>query len=202
MAFLLILHCPYAWQAAFLAPDPLLKWLKRGIWVMFLLLLRTVYPSAGALSPTALIFKPPWPKHISQQDIGAVWLGQEVGWGRQGERLLCSRLIRFHRTPQNYQSVGLYTQHECLGVKARVVCLGRGTQESIAGSEGNVSLSAESIHSHQTGSLSIMGELREHTLSALSASLCLCWPSVWWDHYCSCKGFRNRDRGRCGETEG
>lgn len=45
------------------------------------------------------------------------------------------------------------------------MCLGQRMQESIAGSEGNVSLSAESIHSHQRGSLSIMGELREHTLS-------------------------------------
>lgn len=51
-----------------------------------------------------------------------------------------------------------------LRVRAGVVCLGRRMRESIAGSEGNVSLSAESIHSHQTGSLSIMGELREHTL--------------------------------------
>lgn len=52
-------------------------------------------------------------------------------------------------------------------------------RESIAGSEGNVSLSAESIHSHQTGSLSIIGELREHTLPF--SSLCVSsplWPSV------------------------
>lgn len=54
-----------------------------------------------------------------------------------------------------------------------VVCLGRRMQESITGSEGNVSLSAESIHSHQTGSLSIMGELREHTLSF---SMCVYLP--------------------------
>lgn len=60
----------------------------------------------------------------------------------------------------------------CAGrVKTSVVCLGRRMQESIAGSEGNVSLSAESIHSHQTGSLSIMRELREHTLSF--SSVCL-----------------------------
>lgn len=57
------------------------------------------------------------------------------------------------------------------GVKTSVVCLGQRTRESIAGSEGNVSLSAESIHSHQTGSLSIMGELREHTLSSVCVSL-------------------------------
>lgn len=56
-------------------------------------------------------------------------------------------------------------------VRTSVVCLGQRMQESIAGSEGNVSLSAESIHSHQTGSLSIMGELREHTLSF--SSVCL-----------------------------
>lgn len=55
-----------------------------------------------------------------------------------------------------------------------VVCLGRRMQESIAGSEGNVSLSAESIHSHQTGSLSIMVELREHTLSF--SSMCVYLP--------------------------
>lgn len=60
------------------------------------------------------------------------------------------------------------------GVRTSVVCLGRRMQESIAGSEGNVSLSAESIHSHQTGSLSIMGELREHTLSF--SSMCVYLP--------------------------
>lgn len=61
-----------------------------------------------------------------------------------------------------------------------LVCLGRRMQESIARSEGNVSLSAESIHSHQTGSLSIMVELREHTLSfsSVCVSLRLCWPGV------------------------
>lgn len=53
------------------------------------------------------------------------------------------------------------------------MCLGWRTRESIAGSEGNVSLSAESIHSHQTGSLSIMGELREHTLSFFPCP-CVC----------------------------
>lgn len=58
-------------------------------------------------------------------------------------------------------------------VRTSVVCLGQRIQESIAGSEGNVSLSAESIHSHQTGSLSIMRELRKHTLSfsSMCASL-------------------------------
>lgn len=99
--------------------------------------------------------------------------------------MLCSRLIRFHRTPPNYQSEGLYAQASvcvcvflcgfCAGrVRTSVVCLGQRMQESIAGSEGNVSLSAESIHSHQTGSLSIMGELREHTLSF--SSVCVSLP--------------------------
>lgn len=46
-------------------------------------------------------------------------------------------------------------------------------QGSIAGSEGNVWLSAESIHNHQRGSLSIMEELRETTCSV---SLCLFLP--------------------------
>lgn len=144
-----------------------------------LLLSRMVYPSAVALFPAALIFKPPDPD--PNTSVSETWVpcdsGQEVGWERQGEWLLCSRLIRFHRTPPSDQSVGLYTQTRacmcvflcgfyCMGrVRASVVCLGQRTQKSIAGSEGNVSLSAESIHSHQTGSLSIMAELREHTLS-------------------------------------
>lgn len=45
------------------------------------------------------------------------------------------------------------------------MCLGQRAKESIAGSEGNVSLSAESIHSYHTGSLSIRAELWEHTHS-------------------------------------
>lgn len=58
---------------------------------------------------------------------------------------------------------------------ASVGCPGRRTCESIAGSGANVWLSAECTRSHQTGSLSITGELREHAL-ALPPRVSACLP--------------------------
>lgn len=77
---------------------------------------------------------------------------------------------------------------------ASVGCPGRRTNSggSIAGSEANVSLSAECTRSHQTGSLSITGELREHALALPRA--CLPASPSDGDHYCSCKGFLEQMR--------
>lgn len=179
MALLLIPHCPSASRALFLAPDLILNLAQERDLSNVVVVVQSGLSQCWSsdIQPSR-----PWPKHISQRDVGAMWLGQEVGWDGQGEWLWCSGLIRFHRTPPNYQSAGLYTQGSCVCecfcvVFARagsgLVCLGRRMRESIARSEGNVSLSAESIHSHQTGSLSIMGELREHTLSFSSVCVCV-----------------------------
>lgn len=145
MALLLISHCPSAWQAPFLAPNPVLNLAQeRHLSNVVVVVVENGLSqrwSPFPLSPDIQASRP-WPKHISQRDTGAMWLGQEVGWGRRGEWLLCSRLIRFHRTPPNYQSVGLYTQASvyvclflcgfCTGrVRTSVVCLGQRMQESI-----------------------------------------------------------------------
>lgn len=168
------------------------------------------YPSAGAL-----IFKPPNPDPNTSVSGTRLPCDSARKWAeaRQGGRLLCSRLIRFHSTPSKYQSAGLYTRPSvrlcvcsCGSGSGRVLCVwGRRTRESIAGSEGNVSLSAESIHSHQTGSLSITGELREHTLSFfLSSYVCLfasAGPVPDGITIAHVRAFGNRDGGRYGGIE-
>lgn len=162
---------------------------------MLLLSSRTVYTSTGALSSAALTSKPPDPDPNTSVSRTQVPCDSARKWAEGGwERMIVMQQI--DQVSQDAAKLSIcVTVHTgrcvCLcafyfvcvcglltgRVRASVVCLGQPSQESIAGSEGNVSLSAESIHSHQTGSLSIMAELREHTLSF--SSLCfLCWHSV------------------------
>lgn len=156
---------------------------------MLLLLSRTVYTSSGALFPAALISKPPDPDpntSVSGTRVPCDSARKRAEAGK-GRMIVMQQIDQVSQDAAKLSICRTVHTGECVcvracaflcgflvgRVRAIVVCLGQRMQESIAGSEGNVSLSAESIHSHQTGSLSIMGELREHTLSFFSPC-CLC----------------------------
>lgn len=94
-----------------LPPDPLLNVAQeRDLSNVVVVVVENGLSQCWSSVPAALIFKPPDPDpNTSVSGTQCHVTGPGSGL-RQGEGLLCSRLIRFHRTPPNYQSVGLYTQ--------------------------------------------------------------------------------------------
>lgn len=144
ITLLLVSRCPFTQQAPHLVPDPLLNVAQERDLSNVDVVVENGLSLRCSSFPAALTFKPPDPD--PNTSVSETWVPCDSArkWvGRQGEWLLCSRLIRFHRTLPNDQSVGLYTQPSvracvrvcmcvcgfyCTGrVKASVVCLGQRT---------------------------------------------------------------------------
>lgn len=199
----LIARCPSAWQALFPAPDPLLKVAQERnlsnvvvvennlalCWSFFFFFF-FLFP------PAVLIFKPPDPDPNTSVSETLVPRDSARKWAEKGSENHFYAALWSSFTGHRW-TIGLFDctyrrVRVCVvgllwsgRVRVSVVCFGRWMLQSIARSEGNVSLSAESIHSHQEGSLSIMVDLKESTLPFSFVSLYPLWPlNVWGDHCC------------------